>query len=168
MHGIDSPVKPMPHGASTSSKVSQSQNCTPKHTQFEREVIGERVRDKIAASKKKGIWVGGPVPLGYRSKDKKLEVAPEEAALVVKIFGDYLRLGSIRELAASLNGEGLKPKPRLLANGSIIAADRYRVGPLAHLLKNRFYIGEVVYRGEANNCEHQTIVDRELFHAVQA
>jgi site-specific DNA recombinase len=142
-------------------------NVLLSFAQFEREVIGERVRDKIAASKKKGIWVGGPVPLGYRSKDKKLEVVPEEAALVVKIFQDYLRLGSVRELAASLNGEGLKPKPRVLSNGSTIAAERYRVGPLAHLLKNRFYIGEVVYRGETNKGEHAAIVDRDLFEAVQ-
>jgi hypothetical protein len=143
-------------------------NVLLSFAQFEREVIGERVRDKIAASKKKGIWVGGPVPLGYRSKGKKLEVVPEEAELVVKIFGDYLRLGSVRDLAASLNAEGLKPKPRPLANGSTIAAERYRVGPLAHLLKNRFYIGEVVYRGGVNRGEHPAIVDRDLFEAVQA
>src|SRR3984957_9901676 len=120
MHGIDSPVKPMPHGASTSSKVSQSQNCTPKHTQFEREVIGERVRDKISASKRRGIWVGGPVPLGYRTKAKKLEVVPEDAALVRKIFLDYLRLGSIGELAASLAKEGIRPPPRTLLSGVTI------------------------------------------------
>jgi hypothetical protein len=135
--------------------------------QFEREVIGERVRDKIAASKRKGIWVGGPVALGYRSIDKKLEVVPEEADLVRKIFDDYLRLGSISALAASLNDGGIKPKPRRLANGGAVAAACYRVGPLAYLLKNRFYIGEVAYRGEVHAGEHKPILDRPLFEAVQ-
>ena len=126
------------------------------------------VRDKIAASKRKGIWVGGPVPLGYRSAGKKLEVVAEEAALVRKIYADYLRLGSIGELAATLEGEGVKPKPRMLANGTTIAAPRFMVGPLAHILKNRFYIGEVAYRGEIHKGEHAPILDRQLFDAVQA
>jgi site-specific DNA recombinase len=165
------------HGASFVS-VTQSFNTTSSmgrltlnvllsFAQFEREVIGERVRDKIAASKRKGLWVGGPVPLGYRSVGKKLEIAPEEAELVRTIFEAYLRLGSIGALAASLNSEGLKPKPRPLANGRTLQATCYRVGPLAHLLKNRFYIGEVVYRGEAHKGEHQPILDLDLFEAVQ-
>jgi hypothetical protein len=130
-------------------------------------VIGERVRDKIAASKRKGIWVGGPVPLGYRSVDKKPEIVPEEADLVRKIFEGYLRLGSISALAASLNGDGIRPKPRRLANGRTVAAACYRVGPLAHLLRNRFYVGEVAYRGEIHPGEHGPILDRALFDAVQ-
>jgi site-specific DNA recombinase len=151
----------------TSSMGRLTLNVLLSFAQFEREVIGERVRDKIAASKRKGIWVGGPVPLGYRSLDKKLEIVPQEADLVRKIFGDYLRLGSISALAAALNSEGLKPKPRRLANGRTIAAACYGVGPLAHLLKNRFYIGEVAYRGEIHPGEHQPILDRALFDAVQ-
>ena len=131
-------------------------------------MIGERVRDKIAASKRKGIWVGGPVPLGYRSRDKKLEVVPEEAELVRQIFGDYLALGSIGALAAKLNTEGPRPKPRLLANGKAVQAECWRVGPLAHLLKNRFDVGEVVYRGETHQGEHEPILDLDLFEAVQA
>jgi site-specific DNA recombinase len=107
------------------------------------------------------------VPLGYRSVDKKLEIVPEEADLVRKIFDGYLRLGSISALTASLNAEGLKPKTRRLANGRTIAAARYRVGPLAHLLKNRFYIGEVAYRGEIHPGEHQPILPRALFDEVQ-
>ena len=80
----------------TSSMGRLTLNVLLSFAQFEREVIGERVRDKIAASKRKGMWVGGPVPLGYRSVDKKLEIVPEEADLVRKIFADYLRLGSLR------------------------------------------------------------------------
>ncbi len=151
----------------TSSMGRLTLNVLLSFAQFEREVIGERVRDKIAASKRKGIWVGGPVPLGYRSVDKKIQVVPEEAALVRKIFADYLRLGSIGELAASLDREGIRPKPRELANGGVLAAKRFNVGPLAHMLKNRFYVGEVSYRGEIHKGEHEAILDRELFDAVQ-
>src|SRR5271154_1313010 len=151
----------------TSSMGRLTLNVLLSFAQFEREVIGERVRDKIAASKRKGIWVGGPVPLGYRSVGKKLEIAPDGPDLVRKIFAEYLRLGSIGALAASLNSEGLKPKPRQLANGRALQAPWYRVGPLAHLLKNRFYIGEVVYRGEVHRGEHEPILDLDLFDAVQ-
>jgi site-specific DNA recombinase len=151
----------------TSSMGRLTLNVLLSFAQFEREVIGERVRDKIAASKRKGLWVGGPVPLGYRSVDKKLEVVPDEAALVRRIFADYLKLGSIRALADALTAQGLKPKPRPLANGKITQAACYRLGPLAHLLKNRFYLGEVAYRGEIHQGEHEPILDRELFEAVQ-
>jgi site-specific DNA recombinase len=151
----------------TSSMGRLTLNVLLSFAQFEREVIGERVRDKIAASKRKGLWVGGPIPLGYRSIGKKLEVVPEDAALVRKIFADYLRLGSIGELSVALEREGARPRPRILADGTAIAAERFMVGPLAHLLKNRFYIGEVVYKGEVHTGEHEPILDRVLFEAVQ-
>jgi DNA invertase Pin-like site-specific DNA recombinase len=141
--------------------------CAALLRPFEREVIGERVRDKIGASKRKGIWVGGPVPLSYRSVSKKLEIVPFEADLVRKIFTEYLRVGSIGALVMSLNSEGLKPKPRQLRNGRLLQAPCYRVGPLAHLLKNRFYVGDVVYRGEVHKGEHEPILDLALFDAVQ-
>src|SRR5689334_12810246 len=135
----------------TSSSMGRlTLNVLLSFAQFERELIGERVRDKIAASKRKGIWVGGPVPLGYRSVRKKLEIAQEEADLVRQIFAEYLRLGSIGALAGFLTAQGLKPKPRQLTNGRVLQAACYRVGPLAHLLKNRFYVGEVAYRGEVH------------------
>src|SRR5260370_42441746 len=85
--------------------------------QFERELIGERVRDKIAASKRKGIWVGGPVPLGYAAVDKKILVVPAEAEAVRTIFARYLELGSIRALAQDLDRRGIRSKPRRLSNG---------------------------------------------------
>jgi site-specific DNA recombinase len=151
----------------TSSMGRLTLNVLLSFAQFEREVIGERVRDKIAASKRKGLWVGGPVPLGYRSVGKKLEIVREEAELLRKIFEGYLRLGSIGALAGSLNAEGLKPKPRPLANSRMLQATCYRIGPLAHLLKNRFYIGQVVYRGEVHKGEHRPILDLDLFEAVQ-
>jgi hypothetical protein len=136
-------------------------------TEREDLLIGERVRDKIAASKRRGIWVGGPVPLGYRAVGKKLEIVLEEADLVRRIFALYVELGSVGALARALDSQGVKPKPRQLANGQTKAAERYTIGPLAHMLKNRFYVGEVAYRGEVHQGEHPTIVDREVFDRVQ-
>jgi site-specific DNA recombinase len=150
----------------TSSMGRLTLNVLLSFAQFEREVIGERVRDKIAASKRKGIWVGGPVPLGYRSVDKKLDIVPDDAAVVRKIFGDYLRLGSITELAASLEKEGMRPKIRNAA-GAEACVPRFGVGALYYLLKNRIYVGEIAYRGEIHKGEHEAILDREAFDAVQ-
>src|SRR5260370_1404547 len=87
-------------------------NVLLSFAQFERELIGERVRDKIAASKRKGIWVGGPVPLGYAAVDKKILVVPAEAAAVRTIFARYLELGSIRALAQDPDRRGSCPQPR--------------------------------------------------------
>ena len=136
--------------------------------QFERELIGERVRDKIAASKRKGLWVGGPVPLGYAAVDKKIMVVPAEAEAVRTIFERYLTLGSIRALADELDRQAIRSKPRRLSNGRTVGGGRFGVGALAYLLKNRFYIGEVVYRGEMHRGEHEPILARDLFEAVQA
>jgi site-specific DNA recombinase len=142
-------------------------NVLLSFAQFERELIGERVRDKIAASKRKGLWVGGPVPLGYAAVNKKIVVVPAEAEAVRTIFARYLDLGSIRALAAELDRQGIRSKPRPLSNGLTVGGKRFGVGALAHLLKNRFYIGEVVYRGEVHRGEHDPILERALFEAVQ-
>jgi site-specific DNA recombinase len=152
----------------TSSMGRLTLNVLLSFAQFEREVIGERVRDKIAASKRKGIWVGGMVPLGYRVVNKKLEIIPDEADLVRRIFALYIELGSVGALASALDEQGVKPKPRQLANGESKAAERYTIGPLAHMLKNRLYVGEVAYRGEVHKGEHPAIVDRDIFDRVQA
>ncbi|WP_018409671.1 recombinase family protein [Methylocystis rosea] len=150
----------------TSSMGRLTLNVLLSFAQFEREVIGERVRDKIAASKRKGIWVGGPVPLGYRSVDKKLEIVPEDAAVVRRIFTAYLRVGSIVELAALLQREGVRPKAKRAAPPDA-PVPRFGVGALFYLLKNRIYVGDIVYRGEAYRGEHEGILDREIFEAVQ-
>jgi len=152
----------------TSSMGRLTLNVLLSFAQFEREVIGERVRDKIAASKRRGIWVGGPVSLGYRCIDKKLVVVPEEAEAVRTIFTRYLELGSMRPLIEDLDRRGIRTKANGLTNGSVRGGIRFGVGSLAHLLKNRFYIGEVVYRGATHRGEHEPILDRELFEAVQA
>src|SRR5882757_8782812 len=99
----------------TSSSLGRlTLNVLLSFAQFERELIGERVRDKIAASKRKGLWVGGPVPLGYVAVDKKILVVPAEAAAVRTIFARYLELGSVRALAQDLDRRGIRSKPRRL------------------------------------------------------
>ena len=153
----------------TSSSMGRlTLNVLLSFAQFERELIGERVRDKIAASKRKGIWVGGPVPLGYAAMDKQIVVVPAEAEVVRMIFAQYLQLGSLRALAEELDRQGVHSKRRRLSNGRSVGGGRFGVGALAYLLKNRFYIGEVVYRGEVHGGEQAPIVDRALFAAVQA
>ena len=152
----------------TSSMGRLTLNVLLSFAQFEREVIGERVRDKIAASKRKGIWVGGPVPLGYRVIDKKLVVVPEEAEAVRTIFTTYLQLGSMGALIEDLDRRGVRTKATGRIDGRQRGGIRFGVGSLAHLLKNRFYIGEVVYRGEVHRGEHEPILDCDLFKAVQA
>jgi len=153
----------------TSSSMGRlTLNVLLSFAQFERELIGERVRDKIAASKRKGIWVGGPVPLGYAAVDKKILVVPAEAAAVRTIFARYLELGSVRALAEDLDRRGIRSKPRRRSTGRTVGGGRFGVGALAYLLKNRFYIGELVYRGEVHHGEHEPILDSALFEAVQA
>jgi site-specific DNA recombinase len=151
----------------TSSMGRLTLNVLLSFAQFEREVIGERVRDKIAASKRKGTWVGGPVPLGYAAVNKKVVIVPEEAETVRMIFRRYLEVPSIGDLARELDRRGIRTKRQVLSNGRDRGGCRFGVGPLAHVLKNRFYIGEVLYRGEIHCGEHEAILDRETFEAVQ-
>ena len=152
----------------TSSMGRLTLNVLLSFAQFEREVIGERVRDKIAASKAKGIWVGGSVPLGYASVNKKLVVIPEEAETVRLIFRGYLEVGSIRDLVEDLDRKEIRTRRLTLATGKTRGGIRFGVGALSHLLRNRFYIGEVAYKGKIHPGEQAPIVDRELFEAVQA
>src|SRR2546430_1199929 len=150
----------------TSSSMGRlTLNVLLSFAQFERELIGERVRDKIAASKRKGLWVGGPVPLGYAAVDKKILVVPAEAAAVRTIFARYLELGSVRALAEDLDRRGIRSKSRRRSTGRTVGGGRFGVGALAYLLKNRFYIGELVYRGEVHHGEHEPILDSALFEA---
>jgi site-specific DNA recombinase len=152
----------------TSSMGRLTLNVLLSFAQFEREVIGERVRDKIAASKAKGIWVGGSVPLGYASVNKKLVVLPEEAETVRLIFRRYLELGSIRDLVEDLDRKGMRTRHHILSTGKPRGGIRFGVGGLSQLLRNRFYIGEVTYNGAIHPGEQEPILDRTLFDAVQA
>ena len=152
----------------TTSMGRLTLNVLLSFAQFEREVTSERIRDKIAASKRKGLWVGGMVPMGYDSKDRKISVNEAEAEQVRTIFRSYWRLGSLNLLMADLRQRGIVSKARTLKSGAIVGGIAFTRGPLAHLLRNRFYIGEVVFKGEVLPGEQPAIVDRDLFAAVQA
>src|SRR5436190_5573954 len=121
----------------TSSMGRLTLNVLLSFAQFEREVIGERVRDKIAASKRKGIWVGGPIPLGYDTKDRKITVNEAEADRVRTIFRSYLKLESLNLLMADLRKQGVVTKVRTLKTGQTSGGIPFTRGPLAHLLRNR-------------------------------
>ena len=152
----------------TSSMGRLTLNVLLSFAQFEREVTGERIRDKIAASKKKGIWVGGVVPLGYEVKDRKLLVNEEEARIVRLIFERYLALGSLPALQRELRGRGIVTRRRNLSSGQTIGGVHLTNGPLAYLLRNRVYLGEINHRDKTYPGEHQPIIEQALFDQVQA
>ena len=152
----------------TTSMGRLTLNVLLSFAQFEREVTSERIRDKIAASKRKGLWVGGMAPLGYDTKDRKISVNEAEAEQVRSIFSCYLRLGSLNLLMADLREQGIVTKVRTLKTGKRVGGIPFTRGPLAYLLRNRFYIGEVAFKGEVLKGEQPPIIDRALFDAVQA
>jgi DNA invertase Pin-like site-specific DNA recombinase len=152
----------------TTSMGRLTLNVLLSFAQFEREVTSERIRDKIAASKRKGLWVGGMVPLGYDSKDRKITVNEAEAERVRTIFQSYLKLGSLNLLMAELRLRGVVTKIRTLKAGKTVGGIPFTRGPLAHLLRNRFYIGEVAFKGEILKGEQPALLDNDLFEAVQA
>lgn len=151
----------------TSSMGRLTLNVLLSFAQFEREVTGERIRDKIAASKKKGIWMGGNVPLGYRVENRKLIIEAEEVATVKMIFERYLELGSLPALVSELNEKDVRTRLRKGTNG-VIGGVHYTTGPLSYLLKNRIYVGEIRHKGEHYQGEHEPLVDKVLFDSVQA
>jgi site-specific DNA recombinase len=137
-------------------------NVLLSFAQFEREVTGERIRDKIAASKKKGLWMGGQPSLGYDVKERKLVVNEAEAATVRRIFQRYLELGSVRALKATLDQEGVVSKLRAAADGSPYGGKSFSRGALYLMLQNRVYRGEIVHKEAAYPGEHAPIVDEDL------
>lgn len=152
----------------TTSMGRLTLNVLLSFAQFEREVTSERIRDKIAASKRKGLWVGGMVPLGYDTKSRKITVNEQEADLVRTIFRRYLKLGSINLLMTDLRKSGLVTKVRTLRTGGTVGGIPFGRGMLAHVLRNRFYIGEVIFKGDVLAGEQPAIVNRTLFDDVQA
>lgn len=151
----------------TTSMGRLTLNVLLSFAQFEREVTSERIRDKIAASKRKGLWVGGKVPLGYAVKDRNVIVVEREAAQVRAIFQRYLKLGSIYRLMPELQKRGIVTKVQALNTGKSIGGIPFTSGPLSYLLRNRFYVGEVVYKDEILPGPQAPILDRSLFDAVQ-
>jgi site-specific DNA recombinase len=140
----------------TTSMGRLTLNILLSFAQFEREVIGERIRDKFAASRKKGMWMGGFVPLGYDVKDRKLIINKAEAATVRMIFERFIKIGSATELVRKLRAEGVRGKQGKLVDK----------GYVYKLLNNRLYVGEAVHKGLAYPGEHQAIIDRALWDRV--
>ncbi len=142
-------------------------NMLLSFAQFEREVTGERIRDKLAASERRGIWVGGIVPLGYELRERKLVVREDEACIVRLMFERYLALGSLPALQRELRARGIVTRRRTLSSGRSLGGVPLTNGPLAHILRNRVYLGELNHKGASHPAEHAAIVTPALFDAVQ-
>jgi DNA invertase Pin-like site-specific DNA recombinase len=142
----------------TTSMGRLTLNILLSFAQFEREVIGERIRDKVAASRRKGMWMGGYVPLGYRVENRKLLVNEEEAASVRLIFERFVKLGSIKLLIRELQAANVRSRRGYMLDK----------GALYKLLNNRVYIGEAVHKGEAYPGEHEAIISADLWKRTHA
>src|SRR5882757_5189449 len=151
----------------TTSMGRLTLNVLLSFAQFERELSSERVRDKIAGSRRKGKWTGGTVPLGYDARDKKLVINKAEAETVRTIFRRYLELRSFSKLVADLDRRGIVTKRRNTKVAKFNGAIPFTYGPLAYFLKNRVYLGEVHHGGKWFEGEHKAIVDRATFDRVQ-
>ena len=151
----------------TTSMGRLTLNMLLSFAQFEREVTGERIRDKIAASKKKGLWVGGVVPLGYKVVDRKLMIDEGEAPIVRLIFERYCALGSLIALMRELREREVVTRQRALSSGRTIGGIAFTKGPLAYLLKNRMYLGEINHGQMSYPGEHPAIVDKAIFDEAQ-
>lgn len=155
----------------TSSMGRLTLNVLLSFAQFEREVTGERIRDKIAASKAKGMWMGGNVPLGYdlpEGPSRALVVNESEAVIVRKIFHRYLELGSVHALQRWLAEKHIRSKRRQTQRGKTIGGHSFSRGALFHLLRNRTYLGMITHKDEVHPGLHPAIVDIGLFDAAQA
>jgi hypothetical protein len=151
----------------TTSMGRLTLNVLLSFAQFEREVTSERIRDKIAASKRKGLWVGGNLPIGYEMKDDKIAIVEKEAEQVRLIYRRYLELGGVRALERDLRERDFRTKTKLLKTGAIRGGISFGRGSLFYLLGNHFYVGEVKYKDEVLPGEQPAIMDRDLFDAVQ-
>jgi site-specific DNA recombinase len=155
----------------TSSMGRLTLNVLLSFAQFEREVTGERIRDKIAASKAKGMWMGGTLPLGYdlpTDKSRALVVNEREAEIVRHIFRSYIRLQSVHALERELGAEGIVTKVQKRRDGSQRGGVPFSRGALFHLLRNRTYLGLIVHKDKQHQGAHESIVEQQLFDKAQA
>jgi site-specific DNA recombinase len=156
------------HFNTTTSMGRLTLNVLLSFAQFEREVTGERIRDKIAASKAKGMWMGGPIPLGYDVQDGVLAINAKEAETVRMLFKRYQAFGCVQKLKAELDANGIGTKVRISNAGNRSGGQRFSRGALYHLLRNRLYCGEVHHAGKYYPGQHKAIVPQALWAAVQA
>src|ERR1700738_4597979 len=152
----------------TTSMRRLTLNVLLSFAQFEREVIGERIRDKIAASKQKGMGMGGVAALGYQAQDRKLVVVDSEAEIVRLIFRRYAELGSVRLLKDELEARNIQSRLRRTSGaGRISGGKPFARGALYLMLQNRIYRGEIVHNQQCHPGEHKPIIDKPLWDAVQ-
>ncbi|WP_109794305.1 recombinase family protein, partial [Minwuia thermotolerans] len=151
----------------TTSMGRLTLNVLLSFAQFEREVTAERIRDKIAASRKKGMWMGGGLPVGYRAEERQLVVDQDQAHLVRRIFALYLELGSVRAVQQVLEAEGIRTPQRKSRAGRNHGGRPFSRGNLYSILGNPIYIGRVRHRGEVFDGRHEAIIDRETWTRVQ-
>ena len=152
----------------TTSMGRLTLNVLLSFAQFEREVTGERIRDKIAASKQKGMWMGGWVPLGYDRKDRTLTINEPEAKTVRTIFELFLKLKSVRKLQAELIRQKLTTKRYPTTSGRVLGGLSFSRGHLYRILSNPLYIGEIVHKDLNHSGQHPAIIDQKTWEAVQA
>ena len=152
----------------TTSMGRLTLNVLLSFAQFEREVTSERIRDKIAASKQKGMWMGGAVPLGYDAIDRKLRINAEEAKTVRLLFELYLKLGSVRQLREECQRLGLPTKLRTILDGRKSGGTAFSRGHLYRILSSPIYIGRIPHKGRSYEGEHEAIIDAETWDKVQA
>ena len=151
----------------TSAMGRLTLNVLLSFAQFEREVTAERIRDKVAASKRKGMWMGGAIPLGYDVEDKALVVNPDEATAIRTIFAEYLALGSVRQLRARLDALGIVSKQRTNRFGRVSGGTTFSRGALYNILRNPIYIGKVRHKEELHEGLHEAIIDDATWKLVQ-
>ena len=151
----------------TTSMGRLTLNVLLSFAQFEREVTGERIRDKIAASKRKGMWMGGTLPAGYNLRDRKLVVNAQEAVRVRRIFELYAELGCVAKLKERLDREGVKSKMRTSGSGQKSGGKTYSRGALYCLLQNPIYVGKIRHRDAVYEGAHEEIIPEQLWHKVQ-
>lgn len=143
-------------------------NVLLSFAQFEREVTGERIRDKIAASKRKGLWMGGVPPLGYDVDNRQLIINEAEANVVRRVFVEMLTNGSTTQIAAAMTAEGITTKSWTTREGQVHAGSRMDKKYLHKLLRNRIYLGEISHKGTWYPGAHQAIIDNEIWEKVSA
>jgi len=151
----------------TNSMGRLTLNVLLSFAQFEREVTSERIRDKVAASKKKGMWMGGPVPLGYKLGERKLLIDDQEAEVIRSIFRRYRELRSVAKLVDALARQDVRTKVRLYSNGRTVGGVHFGRGSLSQLLQNPIYSGRVNYRGTLHDGQHEAIISPEDWVGVQ-
>jgi site-specific DNA recombinase len=152
----------------TTSMGRLTLNVLLSFAQFERELTGERIRDKVAASKKKGMWMGGMVPLGYDCVERRLIINESESEAVREIFRQYVRLGSVKAVKKYLEKKGIRSKIRTASDGRTYGGAIYSRGALYQILNNRMYIGKIVHRGEVYAAQHERIIAPKLWNRVAA